>query len=75
MSTIIKIKNNGSIRVEGDFKIVDANDNEYNLNGRNAVSLCRCGHSKNKPFCDGSHKESFSHEAIAFELPPVVKAL
>ena len=73
MSTIIKIKNNGSIRVEGDFKIVDANDNEYKLNGRKAVSLCRCGLSKNKPFCDSSHKEMFSHEAVAFELPLVSK--
>ena len=73
MSTIIKIKNNGSIRVEGDFKIIDANDNEYNLNGRKAVSLCRCGLSKNKPFCDSSHKEMFSHEAVAFELPLVSK--
>ena len=73
MSTIIKIKNNGSIRVEGDFKVFDANDIEYNLNGRQAISLCRCGFSKNKPFCDGSHKENFSHEAIAFELPIVKK--
>lgn len=73
MSTIIKIKNNGSIRVEGDFKVFDANDNEYNLNGRQAISLCRCGFSKNKPFCDGSHKENFSHEAIAFDLPMVKK--
>ena len=69
MSTVIKIKSNGSVRIEGDFKIVDANDQEYNLNGRTAISLCRCGLSKNKPFCDGSHKNEFNHEAIAFELP------
>ena len=73
MSTIIKIKSNGSIRIEGDFKIVDANDNEYNLNGRTAISLCRCGQSKNKPFCDGSHKDIFMHDAVAFDLPLPVK--
>lgn len=69
MSTIIKIKSNGSIRIEGDFKIVDANDVEYNINGRTAVSLCRCGLSKNMPFCDSSHKGVFMHDAVAFELP------
>lgn len=24
---------------------------------RNRVTLCRCGHSKNKPLCDGTHRE------------------
>jgi len=24
----------------------------------NDVYVCRCGHSKNKPYCDGAHKES-----------------
>lgn len=69
MSVIVKVKSNGSLRIEGDFKLVDANDVEYNLNGRTAISLCRCGLSKNKPFCDGSHKGEFTDDATAFELP------
>jgi CDGSH-type Zn-finger protein len=68
--TKLIINNNASIKVEGDFEIVDASGNAYNLQGRTVVSLCRCGHSANKPFCDGSHKENFAHEAKAFELPP-----
>jgi CDGSH-type Zn-finger protein len=68
--TKLIINNNGSIKVDGDFEILDANGNAYNLQGRTVVSLCRCGHSANKPFCDGSHKEKFEHEAKAFDLPP-----
>lgn len=70
MSTTIKINSNGSIRVEGDFKIIDAEGNEFNINGRSVVSLCRCGLSKKMPFCDSSHKGDFQHESKAFELPP-----
>ena len=70
MSTKITINNNGSIRVEGDFELTDKEGTVYGLGGRTVVSLCRCGHSKNKPFCDGSHKGQFEHEAKAFDLPP-----
>lgn len=69
-STKVIVNNNGSLKIEGDFEIVDAHGNAYGLQGRTVLSLCRCGQSKNKPFCDGSHKESFQHESAAFELPP-----
>lgn len=68
--TKITINNKGSLKIEGDFEIVDPSGNAYGLQGRTVISLCRCGHSKNKPFCDGSHKEQFDHEPVAFELPP-----
>lgn len=68
--TLITVKDNGSILVQGDFEIVDKNGDKYDLGGRDTISICRCGLSNNKPFCDGSHKGHFEHEAIAFALPP-----
>ncbi len=69
-STKLIILSNGSVKVEGDFEIVDKAGTPYDLGGRTLVSLCRCGLSSNKPFCDGSHKGHFEHEAVAFDLPP-----
>jgi CDGSH-type Zn-finger protein len=69
-NTRITINSNGSLKVEGNFEIVDKNGNLYDLGGREIVSLCRCGKSQNKPFCDGSHKGHFEHDATAFALPP-----
>lgn len=69
--TRITIRNNGSIRVEGDFTIVDQEGRLFDLGGRTAVSLCRCGQSANKPFCDGTHKTcDFASLIEAFALPP-----
>jgi CDGSH-type Zn-finger protein len=62
---------NGSLRVEGDFAIYDPEGNEFGLAGRTVISLCRCGHSENKPFCDGSHNRAgFQSQVQARELPP-----
>lgn len=68
--TKITVNNNGSLRVEGDFEIVDMSGAKFGLGDREVISICRCGLSKNKPFCDGSHKGNFIHEANAFNLPP-----
>lgn len=69
-TTKITVNNNGSLKIEGDFEIVDREGANYDLNGRVVVSVCRCGLSKNKPFCDGAHNGHFEHEAKAFALPP-----
>ena len=45
---------NGPIRVAGKFTVVD--DKGEVLAEMEKASLCRCGMSANKPFCDGSHK-------------------
>ncbi|RMA58989.1 CDGSH iron-sulfur domain-containing protein [Ulvibacter antarcticus] len=68
--TTLKVNNNGSLRITGDFEIVDKDGKAYDLGGREAISLCRCGLSENKPFCDGSHRNHFEHDAVAFALPP-----
>jgi CDGSH-type Zn-finger protein len=69
--TKITINTNGSARVEGDFTILDANGNTFDLSGRTTISLCRCGHSENKPFCDGTHRKvNFQSEVKARTLPP-----
>ena len=70
----VTVFNNGPLRIEGDFEIVDQEGKQFGLAGRTVISLCRCGHSANKPFCDGSHKrESFASTVVARDLPPPVK--
>ncbi len=52
----ITIRDNGPYRVEGPITLVDADGTEHDLSARGgAVSLCRCGGSTTKPFCDGTH--------------------
>lgn len=72
MATKITVNRNGSLRVEGDVEICDADGNVYDLNGRTTIGLCRCGQSNNKPFCDGSHaKCGFESVVVAAQLPPM----
>jgi len=71
MAAKITINNNGSIRLEGEFEVVDAEGKPFDLAGRTTIGLCRCGHSENKPFCDGSHRKvGFESVCPARALPP-----
>jgi CDGSH-type Zn-finger protein len=65
------VRNNGPIRLEGDIVILDQEGRPFGLAGRTVVSLCRCGQSANKPFCDGTHgRVGFASECPARDLPP-----
>jgi CDGSH-type Zn-finger protein len=69
-ATKITVNHNGSIRVEGDFEICDPEGRVFGLAGRTVIGLCRCGHSANKPFCDGAHKaHGFTDTVTARDLP------
>ena len=67
----ITVRNHGPLRLEGEFTIEDADAKAFGLAGRTVISLCRCGHSENKPFCDGSHNRAGFQSAVeACQLPP-----
>ena len=53
----IQVRDNGPLLVEGSIAIQDADGGSFAVNpDKPAVALCRCGHSGNKPFCDGAHR-------------------
>jgi CDGSH-type Zn-finger protein len=52
----------GPYILRGDFVLTDQDGNEI-ATGRRTVALCRCGRSRIRPFCDGTHK------LIGFEAP------
>ena len=69
--TEIKCRNNGPLVISGDFSVMDAENGAFDLAGRKVVALCRCGHSNNKPFCDGAHNSAnFESQVKARALPP-----
>lgn len=71
----IIVRDRASLRIEvgeGEtLEIVDGEGQAFGLGGRRVVTLCRCGQSESKPFCDGSHNRcGFDSVVVARELPP-----
>lgn len=51
----IRIIPNGPYRLTGPARISDALGNDVVIEDGKSISLCRCGASVSKPFCDGTH--------------------
>jgi CDGSH-type Zn-finger protein len=54
----IKVRDNGPYKVTGPVRLVDVDGNAWEVEEGRAIALCRCGHSRTKPFCDRSHREA-----------------
>lgn len=52
----------GPYLVRGEFTVLDQEGNELPVE-RRTIALCRCGKSRIRPFCDGTHK------LIGFKAP------
>lgn len=59
---------NGPYLVRGPFTLVDQDGNEIEVN-RRVVALCRCGRSRTRPFCDGTHKAVGFRAESGCEVP------
>ena len=65
---IIRLRENGPLVVSGPVRIMDHQGNVFTVpEGKPSVALCRCGQSKHRPFCDGSHRTC---QFVAAELAP-----
>ncbi|HYF26964.1 MAG TPA: CDGSH iron-sulfur domain-containing protein [Baekduia sp.] len=59
----------GPLLVRGPFTLVDQDGTEIAFD-RSTVALCRCGRSRSRPFCDGTHKAVGFTAPSAAERPP-----
>lgn len=57
----VQILDNAPIIIKGEeLELIDGQGNV--IETTNDLHLCRCGKSKNKPYCDGSHREGFDSQ-------------
>lgn len=56
LETVVEALPNGPLLVYGTLKLKTADGGERLEN--KTTAFCRCGHSQNKPFCDGAHKKA-----------------
>jgi CDGSH-type Zn-finger protein len=65
----ITVRTNGLYKIVGPVRIVDPDGRELEVPPGDAIVLCRCGHSRTKPFSDATHRRVGS---VADDDAPVV---
>ncbi len=63
----IHVRRNGSYFVDGPAVLLDSEGSRFEVEDK--FWLCRCGHSENKPFCDGTHKKVGFQSDVRVEDP------
>ena len=69
---VIRCRENGPLVLPATVSVVDHLGNAFAIApGKETIALCRCGQSKNRPFCDGSHKQCNFQAADLAPIPVV----
>jgi CDGSH-type Zn-finger protein len=72
VNTIIVIRD-GPLQVTGEIEIIAADGTL--MSHVSETRLCRCGQSKNKPYCDGSHDQAEFRDGELAGAPPAPRAI
>ena len=59
----IQVLDNAPLIIKGETELIDGEGKVIETSSE--LHLCRCGLSKNKPYCDGSHRGNFENEVRA----------
>ena len=54
----IKVRDDGPYKITGPVRLIDADGGVFEVPADRAIALCRCGQSREKPFCDATHKDT-----------------
>ncbi|ADB50110.1 CDGSH iron-sulfur domain-containing protein [Conexibacter woesei] len=64
----IRVRDNGPYKITGPVRLVDPDGNEIPVSDPDRpIALCRCGQSRDKPFCDASHRASGFESCVRAE--------
>lgn len=69
--TRIRTRENGPLVITGPVTLVDHKGQPFDVSGSENIALCRCGSSRRRPFCDGTHRTTGFQAA---ELAPAPEA-
>jgi len=53
----IVVRDHGPLLITGAGVVEDAEGNAFDTGGKETIALCRCGATRNRPFCDGAHRD------------------
>jgi CDGSH-type Zn-finger protein len=67
--TRISVVPNGPYLIDGEAEVLDSAGKAFDTGPKPRIALCRCGQSRNKPLCDGSHKAGFTAQETAPRKP------
>jgi CDGSH-type Zn-finger protein len=65
----ITVRDNAFLRVSGPITLLDGQGNAFDVEAGKIVTLCRCGGSATKPFCDSSHRTNGFSSVVRADRP------